>query len=101
MVADAIIASSMLQFLYGSKTKMLKTQNIISKLTQLVFETGVILMVVAIIDLTFFLSFPPQNNFFYAPSMSLSKLYSNAMLVVSRVAIAFSLDIRWLRVLWL
>ena len=100
MVADAIIASSMLQFLYGSKTKMLKTQNIISKLTQLVFETGVILMVVAIIDLTFFLSFP-QNNFFYAPSMSLSKLYSNAMLVVSRVAIAFSLDIRWLRVLWL
>lgn len=91
MVADAIIASSMLQFLYGSKTKMLKTQNIISKLTQLVFETGFILMVVAIIDLTFFLSFP-QNNFFYAPSMSLSKLYSNAMLVVSRVAIALALE---------
>ena len=79
------IAATMLQFLYGSRNKMHKTQTIISKLMRLVFETGLILMLVAIVDLTVFLAFP-LNNFFYAPSMSLSKLYSIAMLVVSQSA---------------
>ena len=82
LVCDVIIAGSMLEFLYGSRAKLLKTQNIVSRLIRLVFETGLILLCVAIIDLTFFLTFP-QNNYFYAPAMTLSKLYSNTMLVVS------------------
>ncbi|TCD65199.1 hypothetical protein EIP91_002985 [Steccherinum ochraceum] len=87
LVCDVVIATSMLQFLYGTRnTAMQRTQNIVSRLIKLTFETGLILMLVAVIDLTFFLAFP-QNNFFYAPSMSLSKLYSNAMLVMLNVRI--------------
>ena len=91
MVADITIATTMLQFLYTSKTEILKTQNLVSRLITLVFETGLILMVVAVVDLTTFLVFP-LNNFFYAPSMSLSKLYSNTMLVVY---VLLFLELRW------
>lgn len=44
-------------------------------------------MLVAVVDLTFFLGVT-GNNLFYAPSMCLSKLYSNVMLVVRFVSSA-------------
>ncbi|KAH8101850.1 hypothetical protein BXZ70DRAFT_1007091 [Cristinia sonorae] len=86
VVCDVIIATSMSQFLYSSKNRLTRMQNVASKLIRVVIETGLILVIVAIIDLTFFLTFP-QNNLFYAPAMSLSKLYSNSMLVMSNARI--------------
>lgn len=86
LVADMTIAATMLEFLYSAKIKMLRTQTVISRLIRVVFETGLILMLVAIVDLVMFVVFP-SDVFFYVPSMTLAKLYSNAMLVVSVLSV--------------
>ncbi|OCH93204.1 hypothetical protein OBBRIDRAFT_885715 [Obba rivulosa] len=87
---DILIAFSMMILLYRvrSRTDFKETQSKINKIIKLVLETGMSTAIVAIIDLTLFLTF--QRNYYHvAPALMLSKLYSISYLVFLNSRVAF------------
>lgn len=58
------------------------TTTLLTKIVRVSVETGLICAMVAILDLSIFLSYP-HNNFHVPLCMCLSKLYSNSLLAVS------------------
>ncbi|KAK7691408.1 hypothetical protein QCA50_004807 [Cerrena zonata] len=79
-LCDVIIAVSMIWYLQRSKTGVRKTTVIITKFVHLTMETGASCAALAVIDLVLFLVYR-HNNYHLAPSIALSKLYSNCLLV--------------------
>jgi len=80
-LCDVIIAISMMYYLQRSKTGFKQTAALISKFIRITVETGLVCATFAILDLALFLAFK-ENNYHLAPSIALSKLYSNSLLAV-------------------
>ncbi|KAF4571674.1 hypothetical protein EYR36_009017 [Pleurotus pulmonarius] len=80
-LCDVLIAGSMLYYLNISRTGFRQTNVLLSKIIRVIVETGLICATFAVLDLALFLAFQ-SNNFHLAPSIALSKLYSNSLLVV-------------------
>ncbi|KAF8514946.1 hypothetical protein BU17DRAFT_94035 [Hysterangium stoloniferum] len=79
-LCDVIIAISMIYYLLKSRTGFHKTDMLLTRLVRVTVETGLICATFAILDLVLFLSFE-NNNYHLAPSIALSKLYTNSLLV--------------------
>ncbi|CAL1710457.1 unnamed protein product [Somion occarium] len=80
-LCDMIIAGSMIFYLHRTRTGFHMSPTILSKFIRLTIETGLTCATIAIVDLALFLGFQ-QNNYHLAPSIALSKLYANSLLVV-------------------
>ncbi|CAL1710561.1 unnamed protein product [Somion occarium] len=80
-LCDVILAASMIYYLYKSSTGFRGTATLLTKFIRVTVETGLTCATFAILDLALFLAFQ-QNNYHLAPSIALSKLYSNSLLVV-------------------
>lgn len=80
-VNDIIIATCMIYYLHRSNTGFRSTSTILSKFIRLTLETGLLCATFAILDLAFYCAFQ-SNNYHLAPSIPLSKLYTNSLLVV-------------------
>ncbi|KAF9045665.1 hypothetical protein BDZ89DRAFT_1007879 [Hymenopellis radicata] len=85
---DVIIAISMMFYLNQSRTGFRSTNLILAKFVRLTIETGAVCATFAVLDLTFFLVYK-HNNYHLAPSIALSKLYSNSLLVVLNARVRF------------
>ncbi|EMD36403.1 hypothetical protein CERSUDRAFT_115405 [Gelatoporia subvermispora B] len=88
---DILIAFSMMILLFRARrrTDFKDTQSKLNRLIRLVIETGMTTAIVAIIDLTLFLTF--QRNYYHvAPALMLSKLYSISYLVFLNSRVAFA-----------
>ncbi|KAF8916020.1 hypothetical protein CPB85DRAFT_1291128 [Mucidula mucida] len=81
---DVIIAISMMYYLNQSRTGFRSTNLILAKFVRLTIETGAVCATFAILDLTFFLIYK-HNNYHLAPSIALSKLYSNRTIPIHRI----------------
>ncbi|KAG2141124.1 uncharacterized protein EDB93DRAFT_637382 [Suillus bovinus] len=78
---DIIICCGMFYFLSKSRTGFRTTDSLLNKLIRTTIETGMVTAVIAIIELTLFLTF--EHNFYHVvPAFMLSKLYSNSFLVL-------------------
>lgn len=71
----------MMYYLHKSKTGFKRTAALLSRFIRITVETGLICAAFAILDLSFFVAFK-ENNYHLAPSIALSKLYSNSLLAV-------------------
>ncbi len=71
----------MIWYLHRSNTGFRSTSTLLSKFIRLTLETGFLCAAFAILDLSFYCAFQ-TNNYHLAPSVPLSKLYSNSLLVV-------------------
>ncbi|KAF8148670.1 hypothetical protein B0H34DRAFT_736504 [Crassisporium funariophilum] len=80
-LCDVIIATAMLYYLSNSRTGFRQTSLLLTRIIRITVETGFVCAAFAILDLAFFLRFQ-NNNYHLAPSIALSKLYSNSLLVV-------------------
>ncbi|KAH8079095.1 hypothetical protein BXZ70DRAFT_1012681 [Cristinia sonorae] len=78
---DIIIAASMMYYLSKAKTGFERTAALLTRFIRITVETGLICATFAILDLALFISFK-ENNYHLAPSIALSKLYSNSLLAV-------------------
>ncbi|PSS30871.1 hypothetical protein PHLCEN_2v2598 [Hermanssonia centrifuga] len=78
---DIIISTCMIYYLHRSNTGFRHTSALLAKFIRLTIETGAICATFAILDLAFYVAFQ-NNNYHLAPSIPLSKLYSNSLLVV-------------------
>lgn len=72
----------MIYYLRRSHTGFRATTALLSKFIRITVETGLTCATFAILDLSLFLAFQ-QNNYHLAPSIALSKIYANSLLVVS------------------
>lgn len=80
-LCDIIICCAMFYFLSKSRTGFRTTDSVLNMLIRITIETGMVTAVVAIIELTLFLTF--KHNFYHVvPAFMLSKLYSNSFLVL-------------------
>ena len=71
----------MIYYLNRSNTGFKQTSTLLSKFIRLTLETGLVCAAFAILDMSFYCAFQ-TNNYHLAPSIPLSKLYSNSLLVV-------------------
>lgn len=74
----------MIYYLHKSNTGFRATTTLLSKFIRITVETGLTCATFAILDLALFLAFE-QNNYHLAPSIALSKIYANSLLVVSTI----------------
>ncbi|KAG2125490.1 hypothetical protein DEU56DRAFT_824814 [Suillus clintonianus] len=80
-LCDIIICCAMFYFLSISRTGFRATDSILNRLIRITMETGMTTAIIAIIELTLFLTF--EHNFYHVvPSFILSKMYSNSFLVL-------------------
>jgi len=80
-LTDLIVSISMLYLLYGARhSRFSETQRMIERLIRLTIETGVATATTAVIELIFFLSFPPSSGMHLLAALSLCKVYSNALM---------------------
>ncbi|KAF9461108.1 hypothetical protein BDZ94DRAFT_1310955 [Collybia nuda] len=77
-VCDNVIAIFMVYFLSRRATGIKATQTLVTKLTRLTIETGLLTATIALIDATLFLALPTRN-LHVAPALILGKLYSNTL----------------------
>ena len=78
---DIIIAVCMIYHLRRSDTGFRRTRTLLSKFVRITVETGLVCAACAVLDLALYCAFQ-TNNYHLAPSVPLSKLYSNSLLVV-------------------
>ncbi|KAI0689383.1 hypothetical protein BC835DRAFT_1439531 [Cytidiella melzeri] len=78
---DIVIAVCMIYFLRRSNTGFKQTSTLLTKFIRLSCETGLACALFAILDLAFYIRWQ-NNNYHLAPSIPLSKMYSNSLLVV-------------------
>lgn len=83
---DIVICLCMIYYLHKSNTGFRQTSTLLTKFIRLTVETGLVCAAFAILDLSFYVRWQ-ENNFHLAPSVPLSKLYSNSLLVVRRLAL--------------
>lgn len=81
-LCDVILTGCMIYYLRRSKTGFRATTTLLSKIIRITLETGLACATLAILDLALFLAFQ-ENNYHLAPSIALSKIYANSLLVVS------------------
>ncbi|PFH47147.1 hypothetical protein AMATHDRAFT_50523 [Amanita thiersii Skay4041] len=81
-VCDVLIAVCMIYYLSKSRAGFRATNELLVKLIRITVETGLVTAAVAVVDLAMFLAFK-DANYHIVPSITLSKLYSNSLLVVS------------------
>lgn len=81
-LCDVILAGSMIYYLHKSQTGFRATTTLLSKFIRITIETGLTCATFAVLDLALFLAFE-NNNYHLAPSIALSKIYANSLLVVS------------------
>ncbi|KAJ7028771.1 hypothetical protein C8F04DRAFT_1118580 [Mycena alexandri] len=80
-VVDAVISVSMTYFLLRSKAQALGPMtNVMTRLVRLTIETGTITVMMAILDLVFFLK--EHNELHQVSGVVLCKVYSNTLLVL-------------------
>ncbi|KAG2341896.1 hypothetical protein BDR05DRAFT_935901 [Suillus weaverae] len=80
-LCDIIICCAMFYFLSNSRTGFRATDSMLNKLIRITIETGMVTAMIAIVELTLFLTF--KHNFYHVvPAFILSKLYSNSFLVL-------------------
>jgi len=77
-VTDMVISGSLVAFLRSNRTGFAATDDILSKLTRLTIQTGLITVIWAVIDLVLFLTMNTNLHFIF--NISLAKLYANCML---------------------
>jgi len=87
-LCDVIIAAAMLYYLMTVQTGFAATKLLITRVVRVTIETGFICAAFAVLDLSFYVRFP-NNNYHLAPSIALSKLYSNSLLVVLNSRVRF------------
>ncbi|KAH8078738.1 hypothetical protein BXZ70DRAFT_901863, partial [Cristinia sonorae] len=80
-LCDIIITVSMLYYLHRAKSEYKATTTVLTKIVNITVQTGLICAAFAILDLTFFIA-TPEQNYYFAPNLILSKLYSNSVLVI-------------------
>jgi len=87
-LCDLIIALTVTYYLTRADTAFKATEVLINRLVRLTIETGSLTAAFAIIDLALFLGLP-NNSYFNAVSLPLTKLYSNNLLLIynSRIRI--------------
>ncbi|KAF7800287.1 hypothetical protein EIP86_011535 [Pleurotus ostreatoroseus] len=68
-------------YLQRANTGLRHTNTVVTRFIRLTLETGLLCAAFAILDLSFYCAFQ-TNNYHLAPSIPLSKLYSNSLLVV-------------------
>ncbi|OCH93205.1 hypothetical protein OBBRIDRAFT_790520 [Obba rivulosa] len=88
--SDLLITGSMIYLLFRARrrTDFKETQTRLNKLIRLILETGLSLAVIAIVDLTLFLTFK-HNYYHIAPALMVSKLYGISYLVFLNSRVAF------------
>ncbi|THU91392.1 hypothetical protein K435DRAFT_968218 [Dendrothele bispora CBS 962.96] len=100
VVADVLIAGSMIYLLNAARTKARqsvhtqnskRTDHLLSRLIRNVIETGAITAGAAILDLVFFLAMR-DNTVYFAFSVSLSKLYTNTLYASLNARVNFQRD---------
>ncbi|KAJ6554874.1 hypothetical protein B0H19DRAFT_1154709 [Mycena capillaripes] len=81
-VCDVVITTAMVVILsqYRAKTPWKRTDSLITKLIYNTVETGAVTSVMAIADVTLFITLP-TTNLHQTPAFMLGKLYSNVLLV--------------------
>lgn len=87
-LCDILIAGCMLYYLNRSRTGFRSTNLVVAKFVRLTLETGAACATMAILDLVFFVVYK-HNNYHLAPSIALSKIYSNSLLVVLNARVRF------------
>ncbi|KAI0085581.1 hypothetical protein BDY19DRAFT_442111 [Irpex rosettiformis] len=80
-VNDVLIAICMIWYLHRSNTGFRETSTLVTKFIRLSCETGLVCALFATLDCAFYVRWQ-NNNFHLAPSIPLSKMYSNSLLVV-------------------
>lgn len=80
--ADLVIAAAMIYYISHSGRGFRSSNVLLTRIIRVTIETGLICAAIAIIDLGLFLAFK-NFNYHLAPSVALSKLYSNSLLAVS------------------
>ncbi|TCD60454.1 hypothetical protein EIP91_010048 [Steccherinum ochraceum] len=80
-LCDIIITASMLFYLRRAKTGYKATTTLLTRIINITVQTGLVCATFAILDLTFFIA-TPEQNYYFAPNLILSKLYSNSLLVI-------------------
>ncbi|KDR76220.1 hypothetical protein GALMADRAFT_466418 [Galerina marginata CBS 339.88] len=81
LLADVVIAGSMIFYLSRSKTEWKPTKYIIQRLIRVVIETGTLTATIAIVNLSLSV-LPGQPTYYQTTSSALGKMYSNTMMVV-------------------
>jgi len=77
-VTDLVISGSLVHFLRSSRTGFAATDDILTKLTRLTIQTGLITAVCALLTLIVYLAF--NNNWNFLLNMALAKLYANCLM---------------------
>jgi len=77
-VTDMAISGTLVAFLRTGRTGFAATDNILSKLTRLTIQTGLITVIWTLIDLALFLAIDTNLHFIF--NIPLAKLYANCML---------------------
>jgi len=77
-VTDLVISGALVLYLRTSRTGFATTDDLLSRLTRLTIQTGLITAVWALVDLVLFLVF--NNNWHFVFNMALAKLYGNCLL---------------------
>ncbi|KAF8514944.1 hypothetical protein BU17DRAFT_52079, partial [Hysterangium stoloniferum] len=88
-LCDVTVAASMIYYLTNSRTGFRQTDLLLTKFIRITVETGLVCATFAILDLSFFVAFQ-NNNYHLAPSIALSKLYANSLLVVLNARVRIS-----------
>lgn len=84
-LCDSILAACMIYYLQRAKTGFRTTTTLLSKFIRITVETGLTCAIFAILDLSLDLAFK-KNNYHLAPSIALSKIYANSLLVVRMIS---------------
>ncbi|CAL1710455.1 unnamed protein product [Somion occarium] len=81
-LCDVIIATaSVVLYLHKTRIRLYNNSTFLSKFSRLTIETGLTCAIVAIIHLSLFLG-SQRNNYHLAPSIALSKVHANSLLVI-------------------
>jgi len=80
VVADVLIAISMIYLLLKSRSDFEATNALLTRLIRIVLETNLLTAIVAFVSLVLYFSLP-DKNYFICPLFFLGKLYSNTLLV--------------------
>ncbi|KAI0672923.1 hypothetical protein C8Q78DRAFT_1021968 [Trametes maxima] len=78
---DITIAASMLYFLWSERRRSAVSEKLVVRLMRLTVETGALTASMAVVDLALFVGFQ-HNNLHMALGISLSKLYTNALMML-------------------
>lgn len=92
IVCNSTIAASMIFHLVRKNTGLTDTNLIFTRILRIAVESGLFCAVFAVLQLVLFQVYK-HNNFNLAPSIALSKLYSNSLLMVLPSSLCWVYDL--------